>query len=143
MALTVTVPSLNPTGRYTVSLSPGLLVFDVTSSHSISASFSRYTYTITSSSGSGGSINPSGSVIVPHGDSRTFDISPAFGFQIADVRVDNVSVGAISSYSFSSVTANHSISATFETAFYDITASSGNGGSISPPGTLSAIHGTI
>ena len=115
---------------------------NVTSSHSISASFSRYTYTITSSSGSGGSINPSGSVIVPHGDSRTFEINPAFGFQIADVRVDNVSVGAISSYSFPNVTANHSISATFETAVYDITPSAGNGGSISPSGTVSAIHGT-
>lgn len=115
---------------------------NVTSPHSISASFSRYTYTINSSSGSGGSINPSGSVIVPHGDSRTFNINPEFGFQVQDVRVDNVSVGAISSYTFSNVTANHSISATFETAVYDITASAGSGGSISPSGTMSATHGT-
>lgn len=115
---------------------------NVTSPHSISASFSRYTYTINSTSGSGGSISPSGSIIIPHGDSRTFDINPAFGFQVEDLRVDNVSVGAVSSYTFYDVTANHSISATFETAVYDITASAGSGGSISPSGTMSATHGS-
>jgi hypothetical protein len=115
---------------------------DVTSPHSISASFSRYTYTINTTSGSGGSINPSGSVIIPHGDSRTFDINPAFGFQVSEVRVDNISAGAISSYTFSNVTENHSIYATFETAIYDITASAGDGGSISPSGTMSANHGS-
>jgi PKD repeat protein len=70
-------------------------------------------YTITASAGTGGTINPSGSVTVSHGSSQTFAIAANAGYALADVKVDNVSVGAVSSYSFSNVTANHTIAASF------------------------------
>ena len=115
---------------------------NVTSTHTIEAIFSPVTYTISAVAGSGGSISPAGNVTVNHGSNRTFNISPAFGFQVADVRIDNISVGSVSSFTFSNITTNHTISATFETAEYSINASSGSGGSISPSGTYTAIHGT-
>ena len=70
-------------------------------------------YTLTGSAGTGGSISPSGTTNVIEGGSRTFTISPSIGYQIADVLVDNVSVGAVTTYTFSSVAANHTISVTF------------------------------
>jgi len=71
------------------------------------------TYTITATAGAGGSISPSGSVTVNHGDSQTFTITPNSGYSIADVKVDNASQGKITSYTFDNVTADHTISVTF------------------------------
>ena len=55
--------------------------------------------------------------------------------------VDGVSQGAISSYTFSNVTAAHTISATFAVRTYTITASAGTGGTISPSGSVCVNHG--
>ncbi len=74
------------------------------------------TYTITASAGANGSINPSGSVIVNIGNSPTFTISPNSGYQIDMVTVDGTNQGAITSYTFNYVSANHTISATFKTS---------------------------
>lgn len=69
-------------------------------------------YTITASAGNGGSISPT-SATVSHGGSQTFTISAYSGNHIVDVKVDGVSMGAVGTYTFSNVTAAHSISATF------------------------------
>lgn len=73
-------------------------------------------YTLTSSAGTGGTISPAGSIVVSKGTSQTFKIAPATGYQIAAVTVDGVSVGAVASYTFSNVVANHKIAASFSAA---------------------------
>ncbi len=70
-------------------------------------------YTITASAGAGGTIDPSGSVSVPLGGSRTFTISANDSYAIADVVVDGTSKGAVGTYTFSNVTSNHAIAASF------------------------------
>ena len=77
------------------------------------ATFAINTYTITATAGTGGSITPSGAVTVNNGASQAFTITPSTGYHIADVLVDGVSVGAVSSYTFSDVTAGHTIAASF------------------------------
>ena len=72
-------------------------------------------YTITASAGSNGSISPLGSVRVNKGASQSFSITPNSGYKVSGVTVDGSSVGAVASYTFSNVQANHSISATFVT----------------------------
>ncbi len=69
------------------------------------------TYTITTSAGANGTISPTATV--NSGASQTFIITPATGYQVASVLVDGTSVGAVTSYTFSNVTTNHTISATF------------------------------
>jgi uncharacterized repeat protein (TIGR02543 family) len=71
-------------------------------------------YTITASAGSDGSISPSGEVIVNEGNNQTFTITANSSYHITDVLVDGNSVGAVSSYTFSNVTANHTIAASFD-----------------------------
>lgn len=96
------------------------------------------TFTITASAGTGGSISPTGAIVVNQGANQSFAITPNSGYAIASVLVDSVSQGAISSYTFTNVQAAHTISATF-TALptqYTITASAGAGGSISPTGAV-------
>ena len=87
---------------------------NVTSGHNISATFVPNTYTITASAGDNGSISPVGSLSLEHGSSQTFTISAAPGYSIADVVVEGASMGAVTSYSFTNVVANHNISASFD-----------------------------
>jgi len=79
------------------------------------------THTITASAGSGGSISPSGSVSVNNGANQTFTITPNSGFAITNVTVNGSNIGAVSSHTFTNVTANHTIHATFHS-----TATGGN-----------------
>jgi chitinase len=87
------------------------------------------TFTITASAGSGGSISPSGTVTVNQGASQSFTITPNSGFNVSSVTVDGTSQGAITTYTFSNVQANHTISATFASSGggRTLTGSSGNG----------------
>src|SRR5262249_52257075 len=86
---------------------------DVVANHTISASFAINTHTITASAGANGSITPSGAVIVNDGADQLFNITPTAGFQVQDVLVDSVSVGAVTTYTLTNVTSDHTISATF------------------------------
>ena len=61
--------------------------------------------------GTGGTITAS--CKVPKGGSKTFYITPATGYAIADVLVDGQSKGAVSSYTFKNVNENHSITVKF------------------------------
>lgn len=93
-----------------------------TSGNSATSSISNFTtqaapstpqFTIAASAGSNGSISPSGSVLVANGADQAFTITANSGYHVADVLVNNVSVGAVALYIFTSVTSNHSINATF------------------------------
>ena len=91
-------------------------------------------HTITATAGTGGSISPSGAVTVADGADKTFTITPNSGYEIADVKVDGISQGAIPSYTFPDVKANHSIAATFrQTGGGNQGGGSGGGGSHSDP----------
>ena len=115
---------------------------NVTANHTISATFASNTCTITSTAGANGTISPSGSVSVPSGASKTFMISPAAHYRISNVLVDGQSIGAASSYAFTQVTANHTITATFALSGHvRIRASAQGGGSISPAGTVNVAAG--
>jgi hypothetical protein len=78
-----------------------------------SVSVNRTCCTITASAGAGGTIAPSGTVTVAPGASKTFTAQPNAGFTIADLLVDNVSKGALASYSFTNIQTDHVIAATF------------------------------
>ena len=105
---------------------------------------------IDASANNGGVISPEGRTNLTSGDSVTYSITPFSGYHISDVTVDGQSVGAVDSYTFDNVTDNHTIAVTFardsggnsgggsddSDPTYAIRASAGNGGSISPKGTV-------
>jgi len=80
------------------------------------ANYTIKTYTINASAGTGGSISPSGQTTVNCGGSKTYTITPSAGYVIDSVIVDGINVGAVSSYTFSNVTKNHTIVANFRGA---------------------------
>jgi DNA-binding beta-propeller fold protein YncE len=83
----------------------------------IFGSLLRSVYTISSSAGLGGAVSPSGEVRVIGGDDRTFTITPDLCHEIANVVVDETSKGPMASYTFTSVSANHTIAASFAPSF--------------------------
>ncbi|MBO4875574.1 MAG: PKD domain-containing protein, partial [Bacteroidales bacterium] len=119
--------------QYTIS--------NVTANHTVNVTFSQLTYTIAATTGNGGTITPAGNTTVNCGEGQTYTIAANDGYRIVDVTVDGQSQGAIESYTFSNVTENHSISATFIAVLnIDINADA-EGGSVSPTGTQTIDEG--
>lgn len=104
----------------------------------------QITHIITASAGSGGTITPSGEVSVIDGENQTFNTSSRLGMTIDELIVDNQSQGAVRSYTFYNVTADHTITATFKVVypqFWIINATAGIGGSIDPSGEVFVFDG--
>ena len=70
-------------------------------------------FAISVNAGMHGTIVSDKSNLATLGDERTYTITPEDGYDIEDVKVDGNSVGAVSSYTFTDIDANHEISATF------------------------------
>ncbi len=70
-------------------------------------------YTITATAGANGIIDPEGAVVVMAGDDQIFTITADSGYEVADVLVDGLSEGPVTSYEFTNVQANHTIEASF------------------------------
>ncbi len=82
-------------------------------------------YSLTAIAGPGGTIAPNGngtatngttfitSITVARGETRSFTITPGSGYTITGVTVDGASVGAVTGYTFSAVTADHTLIAAF------------------------------
>jgi outer membrane protein assembly factor BamB len=90
------------------------LTIAIDSNKTLTATFEINTFITISSSGTGGSISPSGTITVNYGDSKIFTITPDSGYKISDLKVDGVSKGSVSSYTFSNIISDHKIEASFE-----------------------------
>ncbi len=103
----------------------------VTVNHNVSVSFEIDTYVITAIAGSHGTINPIGTVVVDWNATQSFTVTPDTNYRIVEVVVDGVSLGAITSYTFAGVAANHNITAEFEAtttiSYYFINVTSSHG----------------
>lgn len=71
------------------------------------------TYAITATAGKGGTITPSGRTSVVSGGTQVYTITANLGYKIQDVKVDGVSVGAVSTYTFEKVRTSHTIEVSF------------------------------
>ena len=137
-SVTVNGTPVTPTNNiYTIS--------NVTEPQSINATFTQISYTITASAGNGGTISNAGSTTVNCGEDITYTITPDEGYMISDVLVDGQSVGTQSSYTFTNVDADHTISATFaeipDNHIVITVNADTEGGSVSPSGTQSIEQG--
>ena len=142
-SLVTAVPGL---GYHFVSWSDGVLTAvrtdsNVTANITVTASFAIDTFTITPSAGLNGTITPAVVQTVDYGATPAFTITPAANYHVLDVLVDGVSVGAVTSYTFAAVAANHTISASFAINTYTLTPSGGVNGAISPASPQTVDYG--
>jgi hypothetical protein len=150
--ITVISPGSNQT--YTFSADPGYHIDRVVvdgASHGAITSYTFYSVTgdhtievfsamdpyIDAGSSIGGSVTPGQRTYLRYGGSLVYTITPGTGFQLTNVLVDGVSAGLVTSYTFNTVTANHSITATFAPLpLLTITLPALVGGSITGPTTV-------
>jgi GH25 family lysozyme M1 (1,4-beta-N-acetylmuramidase) len=100
--------------------------------------------TITATAGSGGTINPSGTVSVNYGGSQSFTIKADAGYFIYKILVDNTPIQfnnpMVYTYTFNNVTANHTIQAEFmkipDTTPPTVTLPTINGVNLDVPGAV-------
>lgn len=103
------VPNASTANPYTFT--------NVITNHTITAVYTIKTSTITATAGANGSISPVGVTNLNCGSNQVYTITPDSGYVVGDVLVDGSSVGAVTSYTFTSVTAGaHTISVSFVTA---------------------------
>ncbi len=107
-------------------------------------------FTIEATVSGSGSINPGGTINVAAGSNQTITFTPDSGYYVSNVVVDGQSVSWTgNSYTFTNVTANHTIIVTFAksgggsgTTYYIIDAEAGQGGEISPDGRVRVARGS-
>ena len=87
-------------------------ILDTSCNVHVSPPVEEVSYTISSAVlGVGGTISNSTTVVA--GQSAVFYITPSAGYAISDVKVDGISQGAISTFTFNNVFMNHTIEAVF------------------------------
>lgn len=101
-----------------------------TASDASDADFTIDRWTITASAGPGGNIAPVGLVPVVEGANQEFSIQATGGNHVLDVLVDGLSVGSDTTYTFTSVTADHSIAASFAADLFTLTSTAATGGAV-------------
>jgi hypothetical protein len=87
-------------------------------------------HTVTSSASGAGIVTPAGAQVVAYGDDQGFVFTPTTGYHVSNVVVDSGSIGTPSLYTFSNVTADHTVAVTFAINTYSLTYSAGGGGMV-------------
>ncbi|MEK7263051.1 MAG: Ig-like domain repeat protein, partial [Bacteroidota bacterium] len=88
---------------------------NVNAFHTIRGVYKIKTYSITVTQGANGTIAP-GTTIVNHGANQTFSITPNANYGVDSIIVDGANAGAVTSYTFTNVTATHTITANFSSS---------------------------
>lgn len=108
-----------------------LNIENVTANHVVTATFAPIMWDISTTAGENGSITPADTSVVDGSDINIF-ITPDPHYQIVDVLLDGISQGTDSIIIIENVTANHTVSATFAQIMWNITATAGENGTITP-----------
>lgn len=123
-------------------------ITNVTEVQTINVTFSLIIYEITVTEVENGTISPSGEngvVAANCGEDYSFTIIPDSGFMIHAVLVDGDSIGTMSSYTFQSISRNHTIGAIFDSipeGQVIVVVNANEGGNVSPLGTQAVDFGT-
>ena len=86
---------------------------NVQANKTISVYFTPIKYKITVTAGANGSISPGTSSYIGWGANQKYTITPKAGYHVETLTVDGAPVTPATSYTFTNVTADHSIAATF------------------------------
>ena len=112
---------------------------NISDNHTISALFDLTSFSITANPTTNGTISPSGISNVLYGEDLNYTFTPDTGYKIKDVKIDNVSIGAVDYYTFVNVDCSHTISVEYEIQTFNISISVDGQGKINTDKTLENI----
>ena len=133
-------PSQNPDGEYFDLVSNNIILYVKNfSEYSIATDdVTPEEYTVVATAGPGGSVSPDSVKVIQGGD-VTVTVTPDKGYRVKDVKVNGVSVGAVSSYTLSDIQGDAEVWAEFVSHSSSPSESSspvvsaGPGGAVSEP----------
>jgi len=115
---------------------------DIQFDHTITAYFISQHIFVETEAGNRGIVAPSGKIQVTPGSDLTINIFPDPGYEVADVQVNEISIGPVTSHTFVGIRANTHLYARFRPIVAKtIHASSGNNGHIFPEGDTNVFDG--
>jgi hypothetical protein len=124
---------------------------DIQADHNITATFAIKQYPVTVTATNGGSVNPSGTILVNHGSSQTFTINANPGSYIYSIAVNGTSVATTNSLTIPNITGATSVSVVFAVVIqpsepvavktYTLTVIQSSNGQITP-GTVTVNQGS-
>jgi hypothetical protein len=85
---------------------------NIVAGHTISVSFSE-AYYINVSATAGGTVLPAGNIVLSYGGSQTFSITPDYGYQLTNLTVNGTVQRLATSYTFTNVQTNQTVSVAF------------------------------
>lgn len=99
-------------------------------------------YNITVNIGAGGTVTPEGNSHSIHGEeTKVYTFIPDTGYQVKDVKVNGVSLGAVESYTFTEVSSHQTLSVEFEKIPLSISITVIGNGTATPSGQITLIYG--
>ena len=113
-----------------------LTLYNVQKDYDIQVFFKKVYFTIESMSGQHGMIDPEGDLTVEKNDQKVFHILPDDGFEIEKLLVDGISVKQAETFTFTDITSNHSIAASFQAKQFIVHTESGPNGRLEPQGDM-------
>jgi uncharacterized repeat protein (TIGR02543 family) len=128
------------TGDLTGSTNPSSITMD--GNKTVTANFAIDQFTITPGVTGGGTIIPSTPQTVNYRGDITFTFGPTTGYHFSDLLLDGTHSDSISSYTFTNVTAAHTIEAQFAINNYTLTVNATNGTVTKNPDQSAYNHGT-
>lgn len=114
----------------------------VSENAAIHATFKHQTFNVWAIAHENGSITPEDTSVVIYGSNLDLTITPDEYYKIADVHVNGVSVGAVSTYTLTNITKDVTIEAFFKLDSVTLTATSGPNGKIDPSGSVTVAMGS-
>ncbi|MBF0451444.1 MAG: tandem-95 repeat protein [Candidatus Magnetomorum sp.] len=120
-----------------------LTLYNIQQMYDIQVSFKKIYYTVQSISGANGSLLPEGNINVEKDSLAVFHIQADDGFVLDQLLIDGMSVssGHTDRYTFTTITSNHTIAATFQSQKYSIHAEAGAYGTVQPSGDIAVNWG--
>jgi len=104
---------------------------DLSTDHTIDVIFVKY-YTIAATAGTGGTVSPTGSIILPEGTDQKYTFEPDDCYGIEDVVINGVSSRSLSEYTFENASGSNTIHVTFSQKAVTITVQTTDGGTVGP-----------
>jgi hypothetical protein len=86
---------------------------NIVSSHTLRATFRAASFTVHATAGPGGTIFPTGDLVLSAGANKMYSMLPAAGYAVDSVLVDRIFVGSANYFWFSNILADHSIHVVF------------------------------
>ncbi|HTK81148.1 MAG TPA: Ig-like domain-containing protein [Bacteroidota bacterium] len=86
---------------------------NISTNHTIQATFAINTYSITVASVGHGLVTPAGTITAVHGSSVAVNMIPDVHYGVDSIIVDGVSAGSMSGYTFNAITSNHTLTSYF------------------------------